>query len=192
MQLRLLSADEVKKALPMAEAIDAMKSAFAQLSSGQAVVPMRGSTDIQKHNGKTLVMSAYLEESDDLAVKVASTFFDNPKKNQPLIYAMVLILDSSSGRPLALLEGGTLTAIRTGAASGAATDLLSLPDAQVVAINVSRDEVEIAVPIQVRRRHGLGTIRRGVVAEQKPIVFEGVQNHLGNEGFTARSQFTVE
>ena len=55
-------------------------------------------------------MSAYLEESDDLAVKVVSVFPENPNKNEPLIYAMVLVLDCSSGKPLALLEGGTLTA----------------------------------------------------------------------------------
>jgi ornithine cyclodeaminase/alanine dehydrogenase-like protein (mu-crystallin family) len=46
----------------------------------------------------------------------------------------VLAVDAATGRPVALLEGGTLTAIRTGAASGAATDLLARPDARVAAI----------------------------------------------------------
>ena len=51
-----------------------------------------------------------------------------------MFLAAVLVLDAANGRPQALWEGGTLTAIRTGAASGAATDLLARPDSRVAAI----------------------------------------------------------
>jgi ornithine cyclodeaminase len=47
---------------------------------------------------------------------------------------MVMVLDATSGRPLALIEGGTLTAIRTGAGGGASADLLARPEAQIVAM----------------------------------------------------------
>ena len=43
-------------------------------------------------------------------------------------------MDAETARPLALLEGGALTAIRTGAGAGAATDLLARQDSQVAAI----------------------------------------------------------
>jgi ornithine cyclodeaminase len=46
----------------------------------------------------------------------------------------VLVLDPQTGAAVALLEGSSLTAIRTGAASGAAVDLLSRPDSSIVAI----------------------------------------------------------
>ena len=132
--MRILSAQDVRQALPMAEAIAGMKQAFAQLSTGQAVVPLRGRVDVAPHQGTTLVMPAFLAQSGDLAVKVVSIFPKNIERLEPIIYAAVLVLDSETGRPLALLEGGALTAIRTGAGAGAATDLLAKPDASVAAI----------------------------------------------------------
>jgi alanine dehydrogenase len=133
-KLRVLSAAQVRQALPMGEAIAGMKTAFAQLSSGTAIMPLRGRVDVAPHGGTALVMPAFLPDTDDLAVKVVSIFPQNAARQEPVVYAAVLVLDASSGRPLALMEGGTLTAIRTGAGSGAATDLLAQPDAAVVAI----------------------------------------------------------
>ncbi|VAW31566.1 Ornithine cyclodeaminase [hydrothermal vent metagenome] len=134
MKIRILSAKDVRQALPMAEAIEGMKQAFAQLSTGQAVVPLRGRVDVAPQQGTTLTMPAFLSKSNDLAVKVVSIFPKNGARFEPTIYAAVLVLDAETGRPLALLEGGALTAIRTGAGAGAATDLLANPDASVVAI----------------------------------------------------------
>jgi ornithine cyclodeaminase len=84
--------------------------------------------------GSSLVMPAYLEQNGALAVKVVSVFPQNVEIGLPIIHALVMVLDSVTGRPQALLEGGALTAIRTGAASGAATDLLARPDAASVVI----------------------------------------------------------
>ncbi len=74
------------------------------------------------------------DDGDGLAVKVVSLFPHNPNKGLPLIHAAVLVLDAETGRPQALLEGGALTAIRTGAGAGAATDFLARPDSHVAAI----------------------------------------------------------
>ena len=134
MKMRILSAQDVRQALPMADAIAGMKQAFAQLSTEQAVVPLRSRVEIAAQQGTTLVMPAFLAQSNDLAVKVVSVFPKNVARREPIIYAAVLVLDAESGRPLALMEGGALTAIRTGAGAGAATDLLARPDASVVAI----------------------------------------------------------
>lgn len=134
MQLRILSREDLLVALPMAAAIEGMKDAFAQLATNQVMAPLRARVDIHRRQGVSLIMPAYLMKSDDLAVKVVSVFPENVDRGEPTIYAMVLVLDSHSGRPLAIMEGGALTAIRTGAGSGAATDLLARPDASVVAI----------------------------------------------------------
>ncbi|NKQ34162.1 MAG: ornithine cyclodeaminase family protein [Chloroflexi bacterium] len=134
MQIRVLSAKDVRRALPMAEVIAVMKAAFAQLSTGQAVTPLRARLDVAPHEGVTLAMPAYLSGSEALAVKVVSVFPQNVARDEPTIYGLVMVLEAGSGRPLAILEGGALTAIRTGAASGAATDLLTRPDAAIVAI----------------------------------------------------------
>jgi len=132
--LRILNAAEVRQALPMAEAIAGMKRAFAQLSTGRAQTPLRNRLDASAVDGVALFMPAFLPEEESLAIKVVSVFPENPRRGEPIIYATVLVLDPETGRPLALLEGGSLTAIRTGAGSGAATDLLARPEAASVAI----------------------------------------------------------
>lgn len=134
MKIRVLTAEDVRQALPMGEAIEGMKQAYAQLSTGKTDVPLRGRVTIAQHEATTLVMPAYLQESEALAVKIVSVFPHNPQKQEPVIYGAVLVLAADSGRPLALLNGGALTAIRTGAGSGAATDVLARPDAKIVAI----------------------------------------------------------
>lgn len=134
MKLLILSAADVVAALPMAEAIEGMKTAFAQLSAGKATVPLRSHVDVPSHDGVSLIMPAYLQETGELAVKLVSVFPNNPSHGLPVINGVVLALDVMTGLPLAVMDGATVTAIRTGAASGAATDLLALPKARSVAI----------------------------------------------------------
>ena len=132
----ILDADEVRRALPMDRAVEAMKRAFAALAAGRAVVPLRATLPVSPHEATTFAMPAFVDEPghEALAVKVASTFPHNPRRRLSLIHAAVLVLEPDSGRVLALLEGGTLTAIRTGATSGAATDLLAREDSRRLAI----------------------------------------------------------
>ena len=134
--MRILSAADVPEALPMAEAIEAMKRAFAALSGGRAVVPLRAHLPIESHAGISLVMPAYVaaDGGEALAVKVISLLDRDAERGLTRIQAAVIVLDPQTGRPVALLEGATLTAIRTAAASGAATDLLARPDSRVAAV----------------------------------------------------------
>lgn len=132
----ILSADDVRKALPMAAAMDAMLRAFAALAHGDVLSPRRLHLDIAPHDGVSLIMPAYAcdDEAESLAVKVVSLFSGNAARNLPRIQSAVLALDPQTGRPVALLEGGALTAIRTAAASGVATDLLAREKCTRVAI----------------------------------------------------------
>jgi alanine dehydrogenase len=132
--IRILSRQDVQQALSMEEAVEAVKSAFAQLSSGKADVPLRAALPVDQHNGVTLFMPAYLATDDQMAVKIVSVFNDNPTKGLPLIYALVVVVDAETGKPSAVMDGGYLTALRTGAASGAATDLLARTDARTAAV----------------------------------------------------------
>ncbi len=131
----ILNANEVRQALPMAAAIGAMREAFAALTQGGAQVPARIALD-GPEGGTTLVMPALLDAggSLSLSVKAVSVFPGNRAKNLPLIHAAVLVIDAETGRVEALLEGSALTAIRTGAASGLATELLAKPGSRVAAI----------------------------------------------------------
>lgn len=132
----ILTAEDVRKALPMRETIEAMKQAYAALSDGRAEVPLRSRLSIPPHQGLSLFMPAYVRTFDGeaLAVKIVSLFPENPQRGLAYIQAAVLVMEADSGRPVALLEGSTLTAIRTGAGSGAAIDLLARPESKTVAI----------------------------------------------------------
>ncbi|MFQ5943881.1 MAG: ornithine cyclodeaminase family protein [Anaerolineales bacterium] len=129
-----MTTEEVRLALPMRETIEAMKLAFGQLSAGDATVPLRSRIDVADRKGVTLLMPALLSGTDELALKVVSVFPENLRRGLPTIHALVVALDPETGQPIAVIEGGILTAIRTGAGSGAATDLLAKPDAKRLAI----------------------------------------------------------
>lgn len=137
MKLHLFSAADVHRALPMAEAIAAVRHAYIQLSAGRVQAPLRTALDVSPAD-VTLVMPFYEPPSGSaagaLGLKLVSVFESNVPRGLPLIHSVVLAVDTASGAPLALIEGATLTAIRTGAASGAATDALARPDAAVAAI----------------------------------------------------------
>ncbi len=132
MLIRILSSDDVKAALPIPKAIEIMKHAFGQLSTGKATVPLR--SKISSDKGDTLLMPAYLHGSQDLGIKIVSIYKDNPSKDIPTVTAIMIVLDPQTGRPRALIEGDSLTAIRTGATGGLASDLLARRNAKTVAL----------------------------------------------------------
>lgn len=128
MRLTLLSANDLRAALPMPAAIAAMKAAYAELSTGKAIVPLRIALPVPEQDGLSLFMPAHLA-SGGLGAKIVSVFPHNPDHGKPVIHGLVVVLDSSTGEPIALCDGTFLTAWRTGAAAGAAADILARPDA---------------------------------------------------------------
>ena len=132
MSIRILSASDVQAALPMSKAIDAMRHAYGQLSAGTAVAPPR--QHISTDKGVTLIMPAYLPGRSEFGIKVVSVYDDNPNLDLPRITATVLVLDPATGSPKAVMDGASLTAIRTGAGGGLAADLLARKDAKTVGL----------------------------------------------------------
>ena len=145
MPIRILSASDVRAALPMPKAIDAMRHAYSQLSANKVIAPPR--QHISTDKGVTLIMPAYLPERSEnvkqrqilpvgakFGIKVVSVYDDNPNHDLPRITATVLVLDPATGSPKAFMDGASLTAIRTGAGGGVATDLLARQDAKTVGL----------------------------------------------------------
>ncbi len=134
----ILNAADVRQALPMSLAIDAMKQAFAAFCDGNALVPPRISLPMARHSGVTLIMPSFVDAAttaeQSLAVKIVSLFNGNQARRLARIQAAIVVLEPDTGRPVALLDGAMLTAIRTAAASGAATDLLARRDCRTVAL----------------------------------------------------------
>jgi alanine dehydrogenase len=133
--MRLLSAADVRRAVPMAAAIDAVEAAFVALSAGSAEVPLRAHIATPERAATSFFMPARIAGPEPaLGLKVVSVFPQNQARGEPSIYALVTLLDPETGRPLAVLDGTYLTALRTGAASGVATRHMARPDARVLAL----------------------------------------------------------
>jgi len=128
--MRILTAADVQAALAMPDAIEAMREAFIALSAGRATVPMRGA--LPSADGILLTMPSQLD--DGWVVKIVGVNPGNAALGLPTVHAMLLVMDAATGVPQALMDGHALTAIRTGAASGLATDLLARPDAVTLGV----------------------------------------------------------
>lgn len=133
MRLELVPAERIPELLPMREAAEAMKRAFTALSAGNVVAPHRMHLPAQGSEDASLLMGA-LVPGQAFATKIVSIFHSNTHRDIPVVTGLVTILDPETGVPAGLCDGGPLTAWRTGAASGAATDLLALPDARIGAV----------------------------------------------------------
>ena len=128
----LLTRSDLQRCLPMRECIGAMREAFAQLSSGRADVPQR--IGLEAGDGVSLFMPAHLRDSHALGLKVVSVHNENAKRGLPAILALVALVDEQTGAPLALMDGTFITATRTAAGSGLATEYLARADATVAAV----------------------------------------------------------
>jgi alanine dehydrogenase len=116
----------------MRDCIEALEGAFSELSNGTAVLPLR--TGIPAPDGINLYMPAYLKQMNALAVKVVSVYKNNPQKhNLPTTIGKVLVQNPETGEVICIMDGGYLTAVRTGAVSGLATKFLARPDENQVA-----------------------------------------------------------
>lgn len=132
MTIRILSRSDIERAVTAQDAVNAMRVAFGEVSGGQAVVPVRG--HVESRHGITLLMPAFLGGSRGLGAKIVSVFPENVSAGQPPIQGAIILLDAETGRTRALLDGTSLTEIRTAAGSGLATELLADPAAEVLAV----------------------------------------------------------
>jgi alanine dehydrogenase len=120
----LLTRDDVIRVLDMADCMTVVEKAFAEMANGTAVLPLR--IGITPPDGLALYMPAYLKEMGALACKVVTVYKNNPKKfNIPTTIGKVLLQNPENGDVICIMDGGYLTAVRTGAASGVATKYLA-------------------------------------------------------------------
>lgn len=133
-RIRILSREVIAQAITMSEAIALMRDGFIALSNGRVDVPVRLSLPLREHDGRTLFMPVYGPDYGQVGLKVVAVHPNNAARKLPFIHAVVMVLDAETGAPLAIMDGECITALRTGAGAGLATDLLALPEAAVLGI----------------------------------------------------------
>jgi len=132
-KLLLVSAEDIRDALPMPAAIDAAEAAFVAHVEGRGAKPQRAQLPVPAVDGTALVMPGYLP-GVALATKLVSVFPRNADRGLSTVSGLVIVLDEETGEPRALVDGTFLTAWRTGAAGGAAARWLARPDVRVGAV----------------------------------------------------------
>lgn len=126
----LLSKKDIQKVFTMKDAVEADKEAFTLFSEGKSVVPLRTNIGAPKHDGAFLFMPSYVEDLECSAIKIVNVFPKNIEKGIPTTPAQVLLIDGKTGVVISVLDGTYVTQLRTGAASGAAFDVLANPTAK--------------------------------------------------------------
>ena len=131
----LLDKSDVERLLNIDDAIEVVEGAFSELASGTAIMPDRTVMIDPDVGGWIASMPAYLKSSGALGAKSVTVYKSNPDKfDLPTTLATIIVLDQNTGQTVAVMDGGYLTAIRTGAVSGVATKYLARKDAKVGAI----------------------------------------------------------
>ena len=130
MSLRIINAELVRELLPMHECMEVMRPAMIAATAGTVAVPPRCFMPLIDNSGSLGLMPGSSLELGSYGAKVISLHPDNPGRGLPTVQGFVVLFDHASGVPVALVEGSEITAIRTAAASGLATQLLAREDAR--------------------------------------------------------------
>ena len=138
MDVLVLDGEAVAKLLPMPECIRVMSDALAALARGEALVPLRTIMRVPGVGGFLGLMPGYISPHEGkegaLGMKAVSVFPGNAQRGIDTHQGAVLLFEADTGRLSALMDGAAITAIRTAAVSGVATDLLARRDATELAI----------------------------------------------------------
>src|SRR5580700_5614077 len=156
MEIRVLRGAEVRQLLPMAECVELMHQTMRAVSERRVVLPLRSVMVMPGDRGMLGNMPGYLAEPECFGVKLVSLIPRNKPPQFSSHLGMVLLFEAQHGCPVALLDAGKITAIRTAAASGLATRLLARPEAGDLAIlgagEQAQSHLEAMLAVRTLRR----------------------------------------
>ena len=130
----ILNRTAVAEALDHATCIEVLDTVMRSVSAGNIDMPLRRYLAIPGTAGKFTLMPGYLGEPRTFGVKIVSKYPREPGSRYGSHVGAVMVFDAEEGIPLALLDGGELTAIRTAAASALATRELANAETPVLAV----------------------------------------------------------
>lgn len=132
MNLLVIDAAQVRAELDMGDCIALLRDAMIALSDGRARQPLRSILDLDDGDAFGLMPGALADGS--FGAKLISVFPRNFERGLPSHQGVIVLFDRDSGAPVALVDAGAVTAMRTAAASALATDTLARRDARTLAL----------------------------------------------------------
>ena len=124
----------VRQLLPMESCVGLMRDALGTFARGDAVLPLRTMVRLPDGSGLLGLMPGYLGEPRSFGLKVVSVMPGNHGTPYDSHQGVVMLFGLEHGEPLAILDASAITAIRTAAASAAATDALARGNAGDLAL----------------------------------------------------------
>lgn len=134
MEVRIINQKEVQELLSMEECMQVVRDAFITLARGEAINPLRPVMWLPEKIGALGMMPGYLGNVNAMGIKVVSVFPGNEGTEYDSHQGAVMLYETEHGRLLGLIDASEITAIRTAAASGVATDELAKSDSSRLAI----------------------------------------------------------
>jgi ornithine cyclodeaminase len=142
--LLVLSAADVRHLLDLDLAIESQRRAFGELGRGRALLPARLLVD-GSEDSVSFCYAARLAPDSGAVCKFGSVNPSNAGRGLPTISALITLLDGRDGRPVAIMDGTSVTTIRTSAASAVAVEVLANPDSHRLAVLGSGVQAEAHV-----------------------------------------------
>ena len=134
MSILVLDSETVLATLNMPACIDLMAATQAAISRGEIELPLRSMLQVTDGAGYFGVMPGEIGSAEVFGAKLVTLFPANPDRGIPAVQGHILLFDRADGTPLALVEASSVTALRTAAASAAATRVLAREDAATLAV----------------------------------------------------------
>lgn len=104
----------------------AIEQGFVAYSEGRVVVPPVGHLQFDKPPGDAHIKYGYIPGDSTYIVKLASSFYDNPKQGLPSSNGLMIVCSQKTGEPLGvLLDEGYLTDVRTALAGAVVAKYLA-------------------------------------------------------------------
>ena len=134
MKTVIINQQQVYELLPMDECIEAMEAVLMGLARGECTLPLRQIMWLAEKVGAMGLMPAYWSTAGVIGLKAVTFFPGNEGTELDTHQGAVLLYDGKNGRLLAIVDGTSITALRTAAVSGAATRALAKKDSKSLAI----------------------------------------------------------
>ena len=131
----ILNKEDVQKCITMKKAIEICKEATKNYCLNKTDIPLRTPIISENNNGQVLFMPGKIStESDKIGIKIVSVYPDNSLINLPSVPSTMITIDEKTGIVNGIIDGTYLTALRTAALQGAATDLLANKDSKIATL----------------------------------------------------------
>ena len=126
----VLDKQQIEELIDLNEMMDQIEEAYHIFKTGDFYMPPRPS--VENEGKEMLYMPCYTKEV--IGTKILSIFPENAKLGLPSIDGIMYLNDYRTGKPLAVMDGQTITAWRTGAVGGVGIRHLSRKDCRTVGI----------------------------------------------------------